>query len=76
MWKAVFAVVMISTSVMAEPAPTNHGDPAFVAQQQQQQVTETRDNSSSLFLKLNSCLAQRPGTGGSIDELLKKASTR
>ncbi len=77
MWKAVFAVVVISTAAMAEQAPvtvSHGGQPAQGAQAQQQQAAP--DNSASLFLKLNSCLAQRPGTGSSLDDVLKKANTR
>jgi len=71
MWKAVFAVVLVSTSVMAEQAPGSHGGAPTQQQQSQQQVAQP-DNTASLFLKLNSCLAQRPDTA----ELLKKAGSR
>ena len=76
MWKAVFAVVVISTVSMAEQTPGSHGGQNTSVPQTQVQTQAAPDNSASLFLKLNSCLAQRPGTGGSLDDVLKKANTR
>ncbi len=76
MWKAVFAVVLVSTSVMAEQAPGSHGGQPPATSVPLQQVAQPVDNSSSLFLKLNSCLAQRPGTSSSLDDVLKKANLR
>ena len=77
MWKAVLAVVvMVSTVAMAEQAPPTHVGAYPQTQTQQQQVAAAPDNSASLFLKLNSCLAQRPGTGSSLDDVLKKANLR
>ena len=76
MWKAVFAVVVMSTVAMAEQAPGSHNAQATSVPLTQTQSQAAPDNSASLFLKLNSCLAQRPGTGSSLDDVLKKANTR
>ncbi len=78
MLKLIFAVVAISSFAFGETAnPVNHGNPTVPVNQTPVAAQQAApDNSASLFLKLNACLAQRPGTGGSVDELLKAATPK
>ena len=70
MWKAIFAVAVLSTLAFGEGAGGTHGgaQPA-----QPVTVTQPQPDQASLLVKLNACLNQRPGTGGQLDEAMRKA---
>ncbi len=75
MWKAIFAVAVLSTLAFGEVATPTHGDPSATSVAVPQVATPV-DNTANLMVKLNSCLAQRPGTGSALDEQLKKLNAR
>ena len=77
MWKMIFAVVAMSSLAFGEvEKPVLHGDEPVSTAKSQPTQQAAPDNSANALLKLDACLKQRPGTGGSLDELLKKATTR
>lgn len=73
MWKAIFAVAVLSTLAFGENnGVASHGGVPQAPQTPATPVAAPVDQ-ASLLVKLNACLNQRPGTGGSLDEALKKA---
>lgn len=76
MWKTIFAVAVLSTLAFGEvPATPTHGGPGVnPGSVPAQPVATPVDNTAALMVKLNACLAQRPGTGSALDEVLRKAN--